>query len=162
MERFACGYCGNEHVVMRQGGVIYLTPVIETLHSIQAGTDKTASELAIARLKAEIEEIEKVKKEIIDAISRALKDPNKFGEVKKVLASRRKSFIDRLAFQESLDPNSCIREIQSISAGEFEHLKSNVTISMIRINLTTLANFEKTLKDKHNQLSQHIKVVNGR
>ena len=161
MERFACEFCGNEHVVIRQGGVVYLKPIIETLQNIQVGTDKTVSELAIARLKNEIDEIEKVKKEIIDSISRALKDPNKFRDVKRVLGSRRKSSTDRFSFQESADSNSLVREIQNLSPEEIESLENNVTIRMIRINVTTLASFEKALHDKHHQLSQHQKVVNS-
>ena len=100
MDRFACGYCGNEHMVMRQGGAVFLTPIIETLQGIRTGTDKTASELAIARVNKEIVEIETYKKRIMDTISAAFNDPQKFREVKKVLASRRTSFIDRFTFQE--------------------------------------------------------------
>ncbi len=78
IERFACANCGNEHLVKRQGGVIFLAPVVETLQNIQTGMDRTASELAISRLKAEIEEIEAFKMKIKDVISNALNDPNKF------------------------------------------------------------------------------------
>jgi predicted RNA-binding Zn-ribbon protein involved in translation (DUF1610 family) len=161
VERFACANCGNEHLVKRQGGAIFLTPVIETLQNIQVGTDKTASELAISRLKSEIDEIEKIRKEVKYAIEGAIKDPNKFEEIKNVLASRRKSFIDRLTFKKSVDPNACIREIQELSSSEFEHLKGNVTFNMIRINTETLKNFDSMLQDKRNQLSQHQKVVKG-
>jgi hypothetical protein len=159
MERFACANCGNEHLVKRQGGAIFLAPVVEALQNIQSGTDKTASELAISRLKNEIEEIETVKKKIKAVISSALTDPNRFRDVKKALASRRKSLFDRLAFEGSADPNSCVREIQGMSSEEFEQLKGNVTIKMIRTNLETLVNFENMLQDKRNQLSKHQMVV---
>ena len=59
IERFACGYCGKEHIVKRGGGIVTLSPVVDGLKRIQAGTDKTASELAILRLGSEITEIEK-------------------------------------------------------------------------------------------------------
>ena len=59
IERFACGYCGKEHIVRRGGGIVTLSPVVEGLKRIQKGTDKTASELAIVRLSSEIPEIEK-------------------------------------------------------------------------------------------------------
>ena len=52
---FACGYCGMEQVVNRVGGTISLKPLVEKLTNIQGGVDKTASELAIRRLKEEIE-----------------------------------------------------------------------------------------------------------
>lgn len=161
MERFACGYCGNEHMVINQGGALYLAPVAETLHNIRTGTDKTASELAIVRVKKEIDEIETFKKRIMSTISAVFNDPIKFRDVKKILASKRKSFTDRLAFQESADPNSCVREIQSMSPEEFTSLKSNVTINMIRINLETLAGLDKTLQEKRNQLAHHQRVVNS-
>jgi hypothetical protein len=58
IQRFACVYCGTEHIVKRGEGVISLAPVVEGLKNVQIGVDKTASELAIKRLKEEIVEIE--------------------------------------------------------------------------------------------------------
>ena len=58
IERFACAYCGTEHVVRRSGGIVSLAPVIESLSKVQVATDKTASELAIKMLKSEIGELE--------------------------------------------------------------------------------------------------------
>ena len=57
IERFACAHCGNEHVVNRSGYVVSLAPVVDELKKVQAGVDKTASELAIKRLTQEIEEL---------------------------------------------------------------------------------------------------------
>jgi hypothetical protein len=54
IERFACGHCGNEHIVKRGGGIISLAPVTESMNNIKAGVDKTASELAIKRLLEEL------------------------------------------------------------------------------------------------------------
>jgi len=58
LTRFACGYCGNEHVVRRAGGIVALDPVTEDIRRMRVGVDKTASELAIKRLKIEIPELE--------------------------------------------------------------------------------------------------------
>jgi predicted RNA-binding Zn-ribbon protein involved in translation (DUF1610 family) len=58
MERFACGYCGSEHIVRRSGGAVMLAPVVEGLRKVQMGTDRTAAELAIVRLSKEIERLE--------------------------------------------------------------------------------------------------------
>lgn len=55
LSRFACSHCGNEHVVKRSGGIVSLDPVVEQLKNVRTGVDKTASELAIKRLKDEIE-----------------------------------------------------------------------------------------------------------
>lgn len=57
LNRFACAHCGNEHVVNRNGGVVSLSPVVEELKGVRAGVDKTASELAIRRLKEEIADL---------------------------------------------------------------------------------------------------------
>jgi hypothetical protein len=54
IDRFACGFCGNELLVQRGGGIVTLAPVVAELKNVQAGVDKTASELAIARLTGEI------------------------------------------------------------------------------------------------------------
>jgi predicted RNA-binding Zn-ribbon protein involved in translation (DUF1610 family) len=58
IDRFACAACGNEHIVNRSGGVVTLKPIIDSIQKVQVGVDKTASELAIVRLKNEIGEIE--------------------------------------------------------------------------------------------------------
>jgi outer membrane murein-binding lipoprotein Lpp len=67
IDRFACGNCGNEHIVIRRGGIVSIAPVIEELQKIGGGTDRTASELAIKRLTNEIHQL---RSEIRDAKSR--------------------------------------------------------------------------------------------
>lgn len=57
IEKFACNHCGNEHLVKRTGGIVSLAPVIEQLKDVKIGVDKTASELAIKRLKDDIKDI---------------------------------------------------------------------------------------------------------
>lgn len=54
IERFACAHCGREHLVRRSGGTIALTPVVEELREVRRGVDRTASELAITRIKDEV------------------------------------------------------------------------------------------------------------
>lgn len=53
MSTFACGYCGASQMVARSGGTISLRLLTEGIAKVQAGTDKTAAELAIRRLKEE-------------------------------------------------------------------------------------------------------------
>jgi ribosomal protein S27AE len=55
MSRFACGYCGAALAVERRGGTVALKGVEEAVARVQVGTDKTAAELAIARLTRELE-----------------------------------------------------------------------------------------------------------
>ena len=52
-------YCGNEHIVRRSGGIVSLAPVVDSLVKIETGVDKTASELAIRRLKEDIADLNK-------------------------------------------------------------------------------------------------------
>jgi len=54
IEDFACMYCGTEFKVNRGGGIVALSPVVEELQKVSVSTDKTASELAIIRLKEEV------------------------------------------------------------------------------------------------------------
>jgi hypothetical protein len=66
IDRFACAHCGSEHVVKRGGGVVSLAPVTEGLRRVQAGVDKTASELAIKRLEKEKVDLLQKRKEALD------------------------------------------------------------------------------------------------
>lgn len=54
MNRFACGYCGTEMLVERRGGTVSLKAVEQAIQKVQIGTDKTAAELALARLNEEL------------------------------------------------------------------------------------------------------------
>lgn len=68
IDRFACGHCGTEHLVKRGGGIVSLAPVVEGIKKIQMGVDKTASELAIKRIKSEISDLENQVQEIKDEL----------------------------------------------------------------------------------------------
>lgn len=58
LERFACSYCGTEQIVRRSGGIIALAPIVYEISKVKAGVDKTAAELAIKRLKEEINDLQ--------------------------------------------------------------------------------------------------------
>ena len=64
IERFTCSSCGNEHIIKRGGGIVSIAPVVEGLKEVKSGVDKTASELAIARLKDEIRELKAEREEL--------------------------------------------------------------------------------------------------
>ena len=55
IERFACGYCGQEHIVKRGGGIISLLPIADDVKGIRVSADKTAAELGLVRLTEELE-----------------------------------------------------------------------------------------------------------
>jgi hypothetical protein len=57
MNHFACGYCGVEQFVERRGGTVALKAVTGAIEKVRVGTDKTAAELAIRRLKEESQQL---------------------------------------------------------------------------------------------------------
>ena len=70
VERFACQFCGHEHIVRRSGGMVSLEPVLQQinagLNSVGAGmnqlglnSERQAAEQSIARLTKEVDELEK-------------------------------------------------------------------------------------------------------
>ena len=59
MDQFTCSYCGTELFAVRQGGTVALKPLVAAIEKLQAGADKTAAELAIPRLRDELEKLQK-------------------------------------------------------------------------------------------------------
>ena len=68
VERFACAHCGREHIVKRGGGIVSLAPIAESLDRIQRGTDATAIELRIRRLRDEARDAESEFREIVSRL----------------------------------------------------------------------------------------------
>jgi DNA-directed RNA polymerase subunit RPC12/RpoP len=66
IDRFACANCGNEHLIKRAGGIIALTPLVESLRGVEKARDRHTSELAITRLQGEIAEETKALGELKD------------------------------------------------------------------------------------------------
>jgi hypothetical protein len=63
VERFACAHCGSEHLVRRGAGVVSLAPVVESMDRQRRATDRTASEMAIRRIKEELSALDAAKAE---------------------------------------------------------------------------------------------------
>lgn len=53
-DQFSCAYCGSALSVARHGGTVSL--IAEAISKVQVGTDKTAAELALVRLRDELTE----------------------------------------------------------------------------------------------------------
>lgn len=68
IDRFACSYCGAEQIVRRGGGIVTLSPVVEGLRQVQVGVDKTASELAIKRIRGDIETLKSQRQNILNEL----------------------------------------------------------------------------------------------
>lgn len=67
IDRFACGHCGNEHIVNRSGGIVSISPIVEGIKKVSSGVDATAAELAIIRIEKEISDLKR--KLILDQTS---------------------------------------------------------------------------------------------
>jgi len=65
IERFACGHCGREHIVKRSGGIVALSPVVDAIKKVEVGVNKTASELALARLDRDIRELQAQRAQVL-------------------------------------------------------------------------------------------------
>jgi ribosomal protein S27AE len=63
MENFNCGYCGTALTALRRGGTITLRPLTDAIAKVQAGTDKTAAELAIRRFQDELDKLTETRQE---------------------------------------------------------------------------------------------------
>lgn len=57
IDRFACGYCGNELIVKRGENVVSLLPVTQSISQIKQSVDRVAVELQIQRLVRERKEL---------------------------------------------------------------------------------------------------------
>lgn len=71
VERFACAHCGNEHLVRRGAGVVTLAPVVASMDGLRRATDRTASEMALRRLKDELAAMETSRAEIEARLAQA-------------------------------------------------------------------------------------------
>jgi hypothetical protein len=57
IDTFGCTFCGTEYKVRRGDGIVSLAPIADEIRKVSVSTDKTATELAIMRLKEEISKI---------------------------------------------------------------------------------------------------------
>lgn len=67
MEQFVCLHCGTEHLVKLTEGAISLMPLTKELRRISTGTDQTAAELALIRLKNDLEEVDRLLRQHVNA-----------------------------------------------------------------------------------------------
>lgn len=69
-ERFACQFCGHEHIVRRSGGLVALEPVLKNLNAnlnlvgmginqLGLSSEKQAAEQSLIRVRKEVEELSK-------------------------------------------------------------------------------------------------------
>jgi hypothetical protein len=68
-ERFACAYCGMEHLARRSEGVITISPIVVEIKTVADHVARTASELAITRLEREIAQLVQEKARVEDTVA---------------------------------------------------------------------------------------------
>jgi predicted RNA-binding Zn-ribbon protein involved in translation (DUF1610 family) len=169
MDRFACGYCGTEEIVRRAGGAISLAPVVEGLNQVRAGVDKTASELAIKRLREEIA-ILQVSLDDMKAQYAALKEP-KFPMVTFLICA----FLILGGFITALSPDMDAGTrgfsvvIILVSAGVAFLVTQSTAKKTEKFKVGTKQPLEKRFNDiketlvaKQGELQDHLKIVSSR
>jgi hypothetical protein len=72
----ACRNCGNEHMVIRNVDAIYLAPMAQDVRGIRVGVDKTAAELAVARLTKEVAELDSEYRKVLPYTLNQWKPPS--------------------------------------------------------------------------------------
>jgi hypothetical protein len=165
MDRFACAHCGNEHIVRRQGGVVALEAVAAGLKQIQSGTDRTASELAIARLTAEIDEIRTFLRDVRASILTATSEPHAQEEFRDMLKIARSLEGRSSADLRGKGINELVAELSTLSIEQVAHMRSThhraVTLGMIWTNLRTVKELEEKLLAKQTELAHHRRIVSA-
>lgn len=117
IDKFACTHCGNEHVVIRREGIVSIAPLTDELQKIKRGTDKTAAELAIVRLKYELQEVELKVNQLFDLSD--MKNKLYLGMIKNGLQKMKK-----LSFLESsfVDYQKISDKLLDLNEDEIEQL----------------------------------------
>jgi predicted RNase H-like nuclease (RuvC/YqgF family) len=155
VERFACASCGNEHLVLRKGGIISLLPLVAGLRKVQEGVDKTASELAIKRLREEISVLEPEIQELLDEVAEV-------NELLKILPKDNgvdEDDIDKIIF--FLEEN--IQNLRKKKADKpFLGWLTRATgkLEMIESLAEELKALSLKINDKRGQLASHESIVN--
>jgi ribosomal protein S27AE len=151
IERFACGYCGNEHIVKRSGGVVTIAPIVEGLKQVQRGTDKTAAELALQRLQNERSTLKKQIHEFLYAM---------FFPNANVSVSSTSSYANKLAevamkkFEEKIEEDTNYIETQ------LKNLEKHKTLNRKKIEqYTTLKILTSRLYEVRSQIDENKKII---
>jgi hypothetical protein len=129
IDRFACGFCGAEHIVKRGGSIISLAPLADGLQQIKISQDRTTTELTIRRLRDEIADHEA---EII----RLALEPCRldFTEVlARLLGLKKLSFNDYMkrAKADTKDYDFPVKIISNLPSSELSQLISKLSTGLV-------------------------------
>lgn len=147
IQRFACAYCGTEHLVKRAPGVVAIEPIVDGLQNIQRGTDRTASELAIRRLKGNIVDDQQQMERIAAYLCR--RDFRTIGNT--LLRIKRISIIESL--RRSGSSKDIVYFTGLILALSVEEMANFIVVYWANVILRT-----KNKKDFRSQLSRILKL----
>ena len=158
IDKFACGHCGNEHVVNRGGGIVSINPVDENIQLIARSTEKTASELAIARMKSEVEFMLERSKSIFDELKSTANGATEFyysyinaNDLKAVSIKKRVTQIEEASIAELEKTLEYIQDNKKLSKKRSKSLSFCKDILYIR----------NELNDKLISLRKHEEIVDG-
>jgi len=165
IERFACGNCGNEHIVKRSGGIVSLAPVAESLKNIRVGVDKTASELAIQRLSHEIASMwandVKIRKQLIGTVMVGGGYFYFFSDLREIIKARRKTFSNAkqeiiMEWFTSSETRISVKEIDWISESHRGYFRKHPIDG-----LSELRDLEINIEKKEEERKKHQAIVSG-
>ncbi|MDP1615362.1 MAG: hypothetical protein Q8L68_06155 [Methylococcales bacterium] len=162
LERFTCEHCGNEHLVKDERGTIYLLPIIKQLRAVGEGVDRTASELAIKRLRSEISSLT-FHRDMIETSPGCLS--TLFSSYITWIPVLSGAFIGATFFIFSLIVN--IDSIANVSCGVLIIIIPSITL-IVDYNLrkgikkdreTTKEQYTKLIREKNSELQYHENIV---
>jgi hypothetical protein len=66
IDRLKCVHCGQEQLILHDGNQLFIRPLQDSISLLQQATSRNASEQAIQRIKAEIQELEDQKSPLLE------------------------------------------------------------------------------------------------
>ena len=161
VHRFACGHCGNEHIVKREDGIVAISVIVDKLGKIQHGTDKTASELAIKRLNVEIPEL----KRKIEKFATLHCTDTFYQEYEKIVNKKKLKSIEYDLIIVELEKELARKKKQYTEGGKPPLFKKLYTrqwedyLKEFKNGLEKYKSFVNALKEKQLQLTKHKNIV---
>lgn len=154
IDLFACAYCGSELKVKRGGGIVSLAPVVQGLERVQAGVDRTASELAIVRLRSEIAGLEAEIKEVVDWFKRI--DPDN-----RYLKRKMNIEVFLRLMEDDLQNQRRALSKRRLGSQLFPRQKAKATkrLGILEDELEKLTALVARLREKQAQLARHQQIA---
>jgi predicted RNA-binding Zn-ribbon protein involved in translation (DUF1610 family) len=158
IERFACAHCGREHVVRRAGSTISVAPVVDAIGRVGSGVDRTASELALARIQQEIHGLRRKESDLIGGTPRPQVSPLAFFMIPLGLLL---AVVAVLTVQDN-GFTPVVFSILMVGLGALlVHNASNGTHRWDRDFLPRIAAIDAEIAEKEGELRRHHNIIAG-